>query len=364
MSPPSFSPSSIQEITNSFFRSLQVNNSPLSDFSEGSVIYTIARAQAAIYQQLESNLINSHAAFYLSTAEGTDLDTRASDFYIQRLDGSPASGSALFTPMLENYLLSPNTLLIEPKSLLQYITLNTNSISLQADIDTRVPISSLDTGSICNLAAGTRIYVEAATNLRVIVGTHRHPTGEYCTPLSGGRDIESDLLLRMRAINSLRSRRGTTQLAIQTDLLTLSDVEWVSVSSSLPGLITVWVDSSIQLSAQFLKTVAERVDEIKAAGLVSQVLQPSRQFVSISIKVQDSYYLDQTSYSYTLRSLVQSYMYNLGVSSTFNPQQLQSYLSSQLSSTAISVEKPDTSISIAQNSVLRLSDLDITYDVL
>jgi hypothetical protein len=356
-------PKTIEEVQKVFFEALVYNSSPLTDFSEGSVTYTIARSFAAVHQSLENHLLESQQAFYLSSAEGADLDLLVENDGLQRILGYPASGSVLITPTTDSYTLQPNTILTEPNTLLQFITLNSSPLQLTSFIDNRVTVSSTTTGIAGNLPAGTRLFIQDTIPISAIVGTHRHPSGEYCTPLSGGREEESDLLLRLRAIKYRRASRGTTITAIQTELQSDPDIEWVSVMSPVPGLIRVWVDSSVDLSAAYLKTLSLKVDQAKPAGIVSVVQQPVRQYQEFSLKLQNSLTVDHSQFSFSAREALKTYLYNLGVGVTLDTQALTSFLRSTLNTPDLQLISPVSNISVIEGSVLRTSDLDITYDI-
>jgi len=88
---PNFEPKSFQQIVASMAAKVS-SETPISDFNPGSVILTLLEAAAQEDFQQYIQMLNLIRSFNLDTTEGTDLDDRAFEFGLTRIEAAPHNG--------------------------------------------------------------------------------------------------------------------------------------------------------------------------------------------------------------------------------------------------------------------------------
>lgn len=355
---------SIDDLQAMFFSSLALNNSPLTDESQGSTIYTLSRAFAALQADTDVRLSKVLKSFFISEAEGPDLDARVKDFGLVRQPGTPAQGYVLIKPELTAISLLPQTILIEPLTTLQFVTLNTSPITAEPLLDTRVAVTALEGGTASNLPAGTFLLIQGQPRVSSYVGTERKADGSYCTPLSGGSNLENDLQLRIRATSYIQSRRGTTVRSIRSELMKDPSIEWVHIRERLPGLIEVWLDSPVPLSPSVIKALTSVVDSIRPAGVLASVFQVSRFNLSIEVRLSISVNLDSERANSQLSSAIESYLFELSLGTTLKPQELEYSLQQTFPQYSPKLLAPKSNVTLPDRTVPRIGNLVIHHDLL
>jgi hypothetical protein len=356
-------PRSITDLQNLFYGSLALNNSALSDQTEGSTLYTLARAFSALQADTDVRLRDATKAFFLSQAEGPDLDARVADYGLVRQPSTPASGYVLITP-IDLLEIAPQTVLTEPQSTLQFITLNPNPISAAPLVETRVPVAAILGGSAGNLPAGTFLLYSSSIRVDCYVGTERKSTGEYCTPLSGGSNIETDFQLRIRAINYIQSRRGTTVGAIQSELLRDPSIEWAYIRERLPGLIEIWVDSPVPLGELSLRAIRSTVDNLRPAGVLASVFQANRLNIDIAVKLSVNAINSSELTNARVSSVVEAFLFQIPLGAPLDVQEFRYFLEQSMPELRPELVTPRGSLNLPDRTVPRIGRLTIQHSVL
>ena len=92
----SFTPKSFQQIVGSMAAKMAAET-PITDFSDGSVILTLLEAAAQEDFQQYIQMLNIIRNYNLDTTEGEDLDNRATEYGLTRISAKPHSGFVTVT---------------------------------------------------------------------------------------------------------------------------------------------------------------------------------------------------------------------------------------------------------------------------
>lgn len=358
-----FTPRSYQQIQAEFFRALVSSRSPITDVSSGSVLSALSRSVAITHSNQELLLNDLVDSFYISTAAGADLDTIASDLGLSRKPGLPATGYVLATVRDEDYVIEPRQTFTDPNSQIQLQYVGQNPLNVTFLVEARVPVTATITGVETNLQEGTDLVFQSNFRLDSVVGSHRTTSGQACGSLSGGRSEESDLELRMRIADYLINRRGTTRNAIRNVIQSNTIADWVHIESPLPGLIQVWVDYGTTLSPTQLQTLKELAETAKPAGCVLTVHQPTRQYVDIDMRVRVNKNADQDTISANIGNTCQTYVLGIPLEGEFQPLDLLNLIQRLPDILSVELIEPQSSIQAETDSVLRIGNFFLTYEL-
>lgn len=283
-----FQPRSIPEILRSFFRSLQLNNSPLTAIAPGDGVYTLGRAISAMQadQDILLNTLVQNAS--IASAKGVYLDKWVANFGITRKSATVATGSVLLLSNSANASVPAQTVFTEPNTGVQVLILSSTSSTVVPFIEQRIDVTVLTVGAQGNLTAGTKLISPEFPDMRILVGTHRDQDGSVCGDLKGGRDTELDSDLISRAINLILTQRFSTKDAIKARLLLEPSLTYVSIASPLPGIIQLWVDGTNELVTPELNRLKSIVENIKPVGTTVTIEKLVKAFVDVNIFVVPS----------------------------------------------------------------------------
>lgn len=359
-----FSPRTFEQIQSEFFGALISSNSTLSDTSPGSGIHALSRAVAITHLEQELLLDTTSSSYYLSTAKGQELEALASDFGLTRKLGSPASGYVLVTSSREELPIQPGAIFTDPRTQLQLRVASSSVTSVSFLVETKIPVVSTTTGYQTNLTEGTELIYSSDLRIDAVVGSHRTSAGQVCGSLSGGADEESDLEFRIRISEYIVNRRGTTKNAIRNLLLSDPAVSWVHLESPIPGLIQVWIDNPLIISPSELQRLKDIAEKAKPAGCVLSVQQPFREPVDIEVKVRINRNADQDFISASIASVIRTYVYGIQMAGSFSREDLIAEISRIQNILSVELIKPLSDFTAGQDSVIRIRDFVVSYELL
>lgn len=361
-----FQPRSLDALQNDFYRYLSASNSQLTDTSQGSVLYTLSRAVSALAVEQDNRLYEFASAYFVDSAVGSQLDDLAGNYGVRRKPSRAAQGYLLVTrspTYPDTFSLLPNSTFTELNTGFQVITLNDEVININSLTEQLVPVITSTTGFGSNLTEGTRLYLTNDVSIESVVGNHRTSAGEACGSLTGGRDQESDLELKIRLISFINSRRGTTEDSIRSVLESDTNVEWIHFQTPQPGYVQVWVDSAIQLSLSALQTLRDSAESAKPAGVVLTVQQAARELIDLKLNLMLSASVDKDQVCSQVTEECQAYIVGLPLAGVFNSVELQNILESISGVLSAEVISPETSFSAPEQTVLRIQKLEICTEL-
>jgi len=306
----------------------------LTDFSEGSIIYTLLSAVSVVVDTLGMAILMSRLAAYCSTATSTDLDNKVADYGLTRKSAVAASGD--FTFYKNNAATSAitisagSTISTVPDSSSDVITFATDDDATLAIGDTEVTVSCTcqTTGSSGNISSGTSLLI--SSSIPGIDGV------TLSTTLTGGDDAETDDSLRARGLAVFTSLARGTAASYKETVLAIDGIESAVVVSQNRGAGTVDIfvtgaSNSIP-SDTVLAEAQEAIDDIKIATDDVLVTTPDTITINATITVTlESGYGSTTLTS--VQTAIEEYIENLGVGAG-----IYGYVyASQLISTALTI---------------------------
>ncbi len=323
----------VEDIQQEFFQMLAQYNTKLTAIAPGDNLYTLARAIAAMHADQDIRLDEVKKSLTIGTSVGIDLEKRAADFNISRRVSKPAKGFVLALSETNAVSIPPNFVLTDPSTGQQYFVNSPTSISVVPFIETRLPLLATRAGEQGNTLAGTRLISPLASSVRFVVGSHRTTGGVACSDLIGGRSAETDVELARRLIDSLSSSRVGSTSAIERRFLEEPNINYVIVSSPLPGAIQVWVDSTEEeLTGSEINRLKEIGNSIKPAGTLSVSVQAlQKQYIDVNILVTLTQGGDLDEVTKQIRGAASSFFNSLKVG--------QSFISSNFTSSIAALER-------------------------
>ena len=192
----------VSQMINYYGLKLEVGETRLTDFNEGSEIRNILEAFAVLeYARLEEEHENTRIAF-IETSYGEWLDKigRLPFIDLERITGIAATGVVKFTlatAQSEDYVIPAGTIVASSSSELEFAT-ETDLTILTGDTTGEVSVECLTTGEDGNLGAGEidTIGDEIDTNLVTVTNT---------SAFTNGRDYEDDDDYRERLLSNVRA---------------------------------------------------------------------------------------------------------------------------------------------------------------
>jgi len=281
----------------SYLQTLSSNQ--LTDYNPGSVLTTILDAIAAELENVYNENYEVYEANYVTTAEGSDLDNKASDFGITRNEATYSTGYITFgrtTVSSSSFTIPIGTVVsTAATSTTASIDFETTAASVltAGSLTVRIPAKCRTAGILGNVEEGA-VTIMASS-----------PTGiEYATnpsSFTGGNDEETDEELRDRIPDYLNSLARGTKDAVEAAAKDVSGVVTANVSENDPtaGYITVRIgDSSGTANAALLQEVQTQIDLYKPIGVIAEAVAAIPHYIDISC-----YFYPSTGYSFSEVSL-------------------------------------------------------------
>lgn len=353
-----FEPKSYDELLEEFFLQLSYHESSAIDRSPGSLMHVLGRAFAKVQSEAELDQKRLAEQFYVSVAQGSDLDRRAQDFGLLRRVGTKASGKLLAISTDNTQTVSPGTVLTEPKSTAQFRVIDGAAVTVSPLAETLLSIESVSTGLSQNLAAGTRLISSVYPRVVFTVGEYRQSDGIVRNGLRNGRDSETDAELRERVTNLLTSKRGVNESVLRTFLLNLPQVLWTSVQTTSPGILQVWVDVVNDSDVALVKTALLEAGLV-AAGVFLDLRRAQVQLLDITLNLTPLPGTDLDELTAAVSQRAQSFLLDLDLGQRFSRYALQQAIAPLVAEVVVS--EPVSDISPSANTVVRPADIFVRY---
>ncbi len=184
-------------------------SSDISDMAIGSVARSFLEAVALQIDEAYFQLIQLLNSFYISTASGSDLDRRASDFGLQRQLALNATTTVIFTGS-GTPIIPAGTIVLAPAGSNPEVDFVTTFVGTVGDA---IPVIALNAGSSGNVTSGAITGIQNNPNPLLITGVTNGG------PSVGGQDTEQDSTFRARIQKYLLSlSKGTVNSIISACL--------------------------------------------------------------------------------------------------------------------------------------------------
>lgn len=335
---------------------LEAENSELATFPEFGNLYAIYRSIAALVAEQDSKIDVLDDSLFLSTATGDALEQKAAEFGVSRRLGETAKGDVIVVGA--NTIIPINTILTNPNTNFQYRTLarvtsRSNRVA--------VSVESLQRSEDANLPAGTILRSSLFPAVQFTVGSVYNPIlNIYEGNITGGATRESDILLRARTENNIRSIATGNRLAIREAAIDAGGISRVSVSENEPslGFVTVYVDTRNQDVIRNLKIT---LDDVKPIG--TSIIIKSYQVINIdvvlSITVRSTE--DTTNLIQNIQSLLDSYITGLDTGEVLTKESIAGVVFQNSRVTNVEVVSPTTRTELGSNQLFALRDLQVRF---
>lgn len=176
-----FQPRTFEDILNDMIAYVEANTD-LTDFSPGSSIRTILEAAALEDDEQYFQMVQLQDAFSLNTAVGDDLDERAADYDLIRLQPSVASGEVVFRDgSLTTTTLKFST--VVPQTTITGVDTTLFTVTGPYTIRIGEGTTSVEDLTVNSNSTGTGIFTLSASPANI------HTAGERISFVSGAADI-------------------------------------------------------------------------------------------------------------------------------------------------------------------------------
>ena len=255
----------------------------VTDFNEGSIIYTILDTVARLAEQI-----------YISIRAGFNYGLKLlvySLFKFEKKSGNYASGKVIFSRAKEKDVRSviPTGTKVSQNSK-TYETTQTGYIEAGKLESPEITIKAVEAGKAYNAKANTINTIESNVSSDIVAVDNPEA-------ITGGTDEESDEELENRFTTYINGLDGTSLLAIQAAALSIDSVRSVSVKNHKPPLynvfnLSVYVDDGAgNASSETLAAVKSVIEGSQtqnghlAPGINARYLAPNVIPVNIELNV-------------------------------------------------------------------------------
>ena len=271
------------------------SGSPLTDFSQGSISYTLLRAFMGVLAKGYVNLDEAFLSSFIATAEDLALDAHVNSYGVFRRQGTLSSGNLIATPKVPSTPISQ----LVSADVTSFVTID-GSQRYTANTDltlggpfTLVDVSATQIGGAFDLPPRTPLFCEdgfISDNWSFVVGTDGYDgAGIPIGFLRGGSDRELDDELRLRFADFINSLSRSTYRAVRSSILAVPDVTSVVLLEYTPavGWFTAFIDDGTDAPPQTLiDAVKTALDDSKACGIAYEVFAMPKVFVDITVQVK------------------------------------------------------------------------------
>lgn len=351
-------PRTIREIIQSIKNELQSAGSVLGNFSDYTNIYQIVRAIAAVIAEQEV-LINQHNnSFYINTAQGLELDRRASDFGLIRKQGTPSSGHVLAISNTNKTINLPKGIVLtHAPTRFQFETAASSSIT--SNRESLILINGLNTTPNANLEAGTKLYSITYPNIEFIVGKYRNSSSKTIEGnLTFGQIAETDDQFRVRISNYISSLAKGTLQSLEASILTVPSISKVFIKEHLPtsGYATAYVNTR---NESVLRQVRNVISSNKPAGIA--ILVKPLKLVEVHIELvvtitNPSFYNQVVSQT---KTILNNLFDGLTVGEGLTRRRILSILDRIPNNQSVLLRSPSSDISINNDETLVISHIEV-----
>ena len=351
---------SIQEIIQNVRVELARASSPLANFSPFSNIGTIITSIATIINTQENKLDGVYANLFLETTAGTNLDLRAFDFGLSRLEGRKATGSVIIKNLVND--MPRGTIFTEPNSNIQFFLLSSLTGGAPGNEKIAV-IEASSPGTLYNLPAGAKLVSSLYPNLQISIGRVRNSvSGQIEGSLVNGTDRETDEELRFRIREFLKTRGQSTPQSIVNAIDGISGTGRIFLVEHTPvtGYFTVFIESR---DVKVVEAVERTLDVIKPAGVVGLVKSLEQRDVDAAavINVRDT--LEINRIRTDIRRLLNQYMSSLTIADTVSVSAIAREINNVEGVMSSILTFPSSNIVLRDNELPSLGKLTLRFTV-
>lgn len=310
---------------------IQAKANALVDFTVGSILRSVAEANAGVALWLESLILQVLALTRAATSNGSDLDSWVADYGLTRLASAAAAGSVTysrFTPTTS--ALVPIGSRVQTSDFTQtfVVIVDTTNAAYSATLggyqivatvsSVTVPVVAQTASSGSNVQANTVSVI-----LDSIIGVD---TVNNSAAFTGGTNGESDGALRTRFVAYLASLARGTVAAIGYAIsnvqlgITYKINENINFAlASVPGYLTIVIDNGTGTPpASLITSVYQAVDLYRAAGITFGVFAPTIVTANVSMIVGVKTGYDGPTVKGAVGQVVTNYINTLPIGGTLS----------------------------------------------
>ena len=289
---------------------------PVPTFDKGSMGDILTGAHAAVADMLGADIYQAQQAAYLTTATGADLDNKAADYGVARLQAVAATSNAFaFT---KNVAATTNITIPGGASILTPPSFGATQVEYQTTQDLTLAVGQtsvaatavcLTSGSVGNLAANTQMVL--GSSVPGIDGV------TLTANITSGVDEETDDALRARALEAIQSLAIGTRSWYVAQAKSVSGVSSASVQGGYGGLNGVAVYVVGPANVPCPSTVMTQVQAMLSASAPltdnPQVLAPTVLAVTPSLSITLLAGVDEATAVANVQAAVQAYVNGIGL---------------------------------------------------
>lgn len=266
-------------------------NPLLTDWEEGSDLDALTGGGAILADQVIRICVDLFAARFVTTASGDDLDAAVTDLYpdLTRIAAAGARGTLTFDrgsntgSILVPALTTATGTAADGTTLTFETTADGTIDSVDDTVD--IPARCTTTGSAGRLDAGaidtiTSVITDDLAGDMTVTNADR---------FVGGNDVETDDAYRARAQQYPASLSLGTVAAVELAALSAPGVAYATVDESevaSSGYVYVYIaDEDGRANDALAADAQSLVDDVRAAGVLVQVLPTTRELVDMTVTV-------------------------------------------------------------------------------
>lgn len=276
-----------EELVDDTILALATSPGPLTDFSSGSIVYTLTRAFMSVVARGYVDMNEGLNASFIETASGDYLSRHTASFGVVRRSGSRSTGSVI---AIAKPGATPTPLVVGGIGLVEGSKVyNNTTTAVLTPPYTIFPVQAADIGNEYDLPAGTSLRDQSGlltSTWDFVVGSGFDLNNTPVGFLTGGSGEETDDQLRTRFIEFINSLSRGTERAVRAAISAVPGVESFVLREFDPGVgwFSVYVDDGTDSTSPVLLTqVQQALDNTKALGIAYQVLPMIKQFVDMTI---------------------------------------------------------------------------------
>jgi uncharacterized phage protein gp47/JayE len=268
----------------------------LLDFSIGSILLSVAEAQAGVSLWLQAVALQVLTRTRLSTSQATDVDTFVADFGLTRMGATASQGVVTFSRFTPtNAAFIPVGVLLQTSDGSQQFTVyadgtngafnfTLNSYRIAPGVASlNVPVKAVTPGTVGNVAASSITIIQT--------GIPFVDTVTNALAFTAGVDSETDAALKARFILFINQLAKGTEAAISFAVASLQPGMQINIldnknldGSANFGTVSIVVDDgSGAINAALLASCQSAVATVRAAGILTTVYPATRLAANVTM---------------------------------------------------------------------------------
>ena len=283
---------------NNFASAVQGACASLVDFSVGSVLRSVAEANAGLMLWLQWLILQVLSVTRAATSNGSDLDSWMADYGLTRLPATYATGAVTFsrfTPASAALILPGAQVKTADGSQAFTVVADTTQSAWNATLGGYVIGAGVASAnaSVVAVNAGTQANVQAGAITLLASATPFVDTVTNGSNFTTALDTETDAAFRARFSNYIQTRSLATPNAVKAAVYNVQQglqctvyENTVPAGGWVPGsFVAVVDDGSGNPSSTLLAACAAAVSTVRPAGSVAAVIGPSDTTVTVALTI-------------------------------------------------------------------------------